>query len=685
LSGYRVAMDIGGTFTDFVIFDEGKNGEMSSGKVLTTPANPAEGVLTGLRQFIPELTEIEFLVHGTTVGLNAFLERKGTPLLLVMTQGLRDAYSIARHDRKELYALRYRKPERLVPRRDVVEVVERLRWDGTVETPLDHASLEPLFTRIREQSIEAVAICLLHSYVNPIHEIELRDRLRAEFPQLSITLSHEIAREWREYERASSATLNAYIAPRVEGYLETVEHELGELNVASPLYVMQSNGGITTARRARAEPIQTLLSGPVGGTIGGASIAQTTGRRNLLCIDMGGTSFDLSLVVDGRPTISTETELEGLPILMPLVDIHTIGAGGGSLAWLEAGGLRVGPQSAGAAPGPACYGRGGTQPTVTDANLYLGRLDSGYFLGGRMALDEGAAGRALEAVAPQVGLSTRELAEGMLAIVNARMADAMRTITVKQGIDPREFSLVAFGGAGPMHAVWLAEELEIGEVIVPWSPGTFSAWGMLQTDMRHDVVQSFYRPLADLEPSAVSSTFNALEAEGSDLLEKEGIGAGDQYFARSADMRYVGQEYTVNLPIGDSISLDEIDNSFHDAHRVRYGHSTPGAPVEFVNLRVAAMGRITGASPKYNPPAADANPLLGHRNVIFDGREHDTPVLLRENLPPKTSQAGPVVIEEESSTIVVPPGHRAAIDELGNVLITRAEAGQEANNDRNGR
>jgi N-methylhydantoinase A len=665
-------MDIGGTFTDFVVFDEGKDGETSSGKVLTTPANPAEGVLAGLRQFIPELTGIEFLVHGTTVGLNAFLERKGTRLLLVMTQGLRDAYSIARHDRKELYALRYRKPERLVPRRDVVEVVERLRWDGAIETPLDTASLELLFTRIREEDVEAIAVCLLHAYVNPVHELELRDLLRAEFPELSITLSHEIAREWREYERASSATLNAYIAPRVEGYLATVERELGDLAVASPLYVMQSNGGITSARRARAEPIQTLLSGPVGGTIGGAALARSTGRDNLLCIDMGGTSFDLSLVVNGRPTVSTETELEGLPILMPLVDIHTIGAGGGSLAWLEAGGLRVGPQSAGADPGPACYGRGGTQPTVTDANLYLGRLDSGYFLGGRMALDETAAAHALETVAGQVGLSTIELAEGMLAIINARMADAMRTITVKQGIDPREFALVAFGGAGPMHAVWLAEELEISEVIVPWSPGTFSAWGMLQTDMRHDVVQSFYRPLAGLESNAVVRTFDSLEAEGSELLENEGIGGPDRYFARSADMRYVGQEYTVNLPIGANVALDEVDAAFHDAHRVRYGHSTPGAPVEFVNLRVAAMGRIASAVPKYNPPTGEADPLLGQRTVIFAGREHQTPVLLRQHLAPEASHPGPVVIEEESSTIVVPPGHIAALDKFGNVLITRA-------------
>ena len=671
MSGYRVAMDIGGTFTDFVVIDGEQQGQTSSGKVLTTPANPADGVLDGLRRFVTELTAVEFLVHGTTVGLNAFLERKGTRLLLVMTEGLRDAYSIARHDRKELYALRYHKPERLVPRRDVVEVVERLRWDGAVETPLDPASLEPLFARIRGENVEAVAICLIHSYVNPVHELELRERLRAEFPELSITLSHEIAREWREYERASSATLNAYIAPRVERYLATLEEELGKLDVASPLYVMQSNGGITSARRARAEPIQTLLSGPVGGTIGGAALARATGRRNLLCIDMGGTSFDLSLVVDGKPTVSTETELEGLPILMPLVDIHTIGAGGGSLAWLEAGGLRVGPQSAGADPGPACYGRGGTQPTVTDANLFLGRLDPGYFLGGRMALDEAAAERALEGVAGQVGLNTTELAEGMLAIINARMADAMRTITVKQGIDPREFALVAFGGAGPMHAVWLAEELEIGEVIVPWSPGTFSAWGMLQTDMRHDVVRSFYQPLAAVEAQTVAATFASLEAEGAELLEQEGVPAGDRYYARSADMRYVGQEYTVNVVVDETISLEAIDASFHHGHRQRYGHSTPSAPVEFVNLRVAAMGRIASTAPAYQAPTDQADPLLGRRQVVFAGQEHETPVLLRQNMRAGASHAGPLVIEEDSATTVIPPGHTAALDEFGNVLITR--------------
>src|SRR5207248_2172569 len=343
--------------------------------------------------------------------------------------------------------------------------------------------------------------------VNPEHELRARDILSGALPGLSVTLSHEVAREWREYERASSAVLNAYVAPIVERYLATLQEGMRGLGVRARLHVMQSNGGVMTAAAARQRPIQTLLSGPVGGTIGGAALSRAMERPNLLCVDMGGTSFDMSLIVNGRPTVSSETELEGLPVLMPLVDIHTIGAGGGSLAWLEAGGLRVGPQSAGAMPGPACYGRGGTDPTVTDANLFLGRLDPEFFLGGRMRLDEQAAESALHSIAEEIGLDDTSFAEGMLAIVNANMADAMRTITVKQGIDPRDFSLVAFGGAGPMHATWLAQELEIREVIVPWSPGTFSAWGMLQTDIRHDVVRSFYRPVAELEGNVVAEVF----------------------------------------------------------------------------------------------------------------------------------------------------------------------------------
>jgi N-methylhydantoinase A len=666
---YRVAMDIGGTFTDFVVIDEAEQ-LTSTGKTSTTPAHPEQGVLEGLVQVVPELRDISFIVHGTTVGLNAFLERKGTRVLLVMTAGARDAYSIARHDRKELYTLRYRKPERLVPRRDVYELSERLRFDGSVDTPFDESSLAPVIAAVRTNGIEAVAVCLLHAYVNPAHELRAREVLERECPGLSVTLSHEIAREWREYERASTAALNAYVAPRVETYLRNLGDELTARDVQPTLHVMQSNGGITTAAKARQQPVQTLLSGPVGGTIGGAALSRAIDRPNLLCIDMGGTSFDLSLIIDGRPTVSTETDLEGLPILMPLVDIHTIGAGGGSLAWLEAGGLRVGPQSAGAMPGPACYGRGGTQPTVTDANLFLGRLDPEFFLGGRMRLDDQAAARAVQLVAGQIGLDDTALAEGMLAIVNANMADAMRTITVKQGIDPRDFSLVAFGGAGPMHAAWLAQELEIREVIVPWSPGTFSAWGMLQTDIRHDVVRSFYRPLAGLDGTAVSEVLVELQDEAAGLLASEGIEAADHYFARSADMRYVGQEYTVHVPIGADVELTRLDASFHDAHRIRYGHSTPGAPVEFVNLRLAGFGRIAGDAAPFRAPSEGLDAVAGIRRATFAGAVVDTTVLHRDRLRPGDRFEGPLVIEEQSSTTVVPPDCTMIVDGLGNLLIT---------------
>jgi N-methylhydantoinase A len=668
---YRVAMDIGGTFTDFVVVDE-ERGVTLAGKTSSTPASPEQGVLEGLGQVIPELAGIGFIVHGTTVGLNAFLERKGTRVLLLMTAGLRDAYSIARHDRKELYTIRYRKPERLVPRRDVYEAVERLRWDGSVDTGFDEASLQPLIEAVRREGIEAVAVCLVHAYVNPEHELRAREVLERECPGLSVTLSHEIAREWREYERASTAVLNGYVAPRVERYLRNLEDELGNRGVDATLHVMQSNGGITTAARARRQPIQTLLSGPVGGTIGGAALARATGRPNLLCVDMGGTSFDLSLIVDGRPTVSTETEQQGLPLLMPLVDIHTIGAGGGSLAWLEAGGLRVGPESAGAMPGPACYGRGGTEPTVTDANLFLGRLDPGYFLGGRMTLDRDAAAAAMERLSERIELDPVTLAEGMLAIVNANMADAMRTITIRQGIDPRDYSLVAFGGAGPMHAVWLAEELEIAEVVVPWSPGTFSAWGMLQTDIRHDVVRSFYRPLAGVGGDEVDATFAELRAEGDARLEEEGIGPEERYFAPSADMRYVGQEYTVNVPLDGSVDLAATDEAFHEAHRVRYGHSTPGAPVEFVNLRLAAFGRIASAQPPFRAPEGGEDSARGTRRAIFGGEEHDTLILLRDLMRPGERHEGPLVAEEQSATTVVPPGAVLEVDDHGNLLITRS-------------
>lgn len=676
MSRYRVSVDIGGTFTDFVVHDE-EQGYAFTGKVLSTPDDPARGVISGLTGLIYDLGNIAFLVHGTTVGLNAFLERRGARVLLVTTAGFRDVYTIARGDRKKLYALQYRKPEPLIPPHDIYTVRERMRWDGSIQEELHREDFEPIIEKIQAEDIKAVAICFLHAYVNPKHELQARKLLQERLPGLSLSLSHEIAREWRDYERSSSAVLNAYVAPIVERYLSSLESQVRERGLRSTLYVMQSNGGVMTAAAARSLPIQTFLSGPVGGTIGGQALSQALKRPNLLCVDMGGTSFDASLIINGQPSFSTETALEGLPVLMALVDIHTIGAGGGSLAWLEAGALRVGPRSAGADPGPACYGLGGTQPTVTDANLFLGRMNPDYFLGGRMGLDRQAAEKAIRSVADHLELTAEALAEGMLAVINARMADAMRTITVRQGIDPREYSLVAFGGAGPMHAAALAEELDIKEVIIPWAPGTFSAWGMLQTNVRHDLTQTFYQTMQATTLEDLEGVYGQLEEQGRQILRGEEVPEEQMGFLRTADMRYIGQEYSVNVQVSfedGEDGLGAITTRFHDAYKTRYGHSTPGAPIEFVNLRVAAFGKLERHTAGFRPAKGHQSPDTGTRDVIFHGQAVPTKFYRRDRLSTGIALAGPHVIEEETATTVVPPGWISRIDALGNIIITRKES-----------
>lgn len=666
MTKYRVSADIGGTFTDIVI--EPSDGPVFVGKVATTPENPARGVINGIESLVPNLADVEFFVHGTTVGLNAFLERKGERVLLVSTAGLGDSFPIARGHRHSLYDLHYRKPEQLVSRRDIHEVGGRLTWEGSVIKPLNHADFEPIIKKVRDEGINAVAVCFVHAYAYPKHEIEAREILGAALPGVSISLSHEVAREWREYERASSTVMNAYVAPVVERYLSSLQQELQEMNMGASVHIMQSSGGVSTATSARRNPVFTLLSGPVGGTIAGTALSENTGRPNLLCVDMGGTSFDLSLVIDGKANATLETELEGLPLLMSIVDIQTIGTGGGSIAWMDKGAVRVGPQSAGSIPGPACYNRGGTAPTVTDANLFLGRLGSKSLLGGDMSLDENAAKAAIESLAPEAGLDAIAFAEGILAISNAAMADAMRTITVSQGVDPREFTLVAFGGAGPMAAAFLARELDIQEVLIPRFPGTFSAWGMLQTDLRHDFTQSYYRPAAGVDIAALNDVFATLETEGRNTIVAEGIPEERISFQRSADMRYLGQEYTINVPVG-SLDIATITGAFHRAHDRRYGHASPGAPIEFVNLRVAAFGAIE----KYlNEGAANAHardPEIGKREVVFDGTRYTTPILARERLAADFTATGPLIIEEQSATTVVPPNWTVETDTHGSIIM----------------
>ena len=666
---YRVSADIGGTFTDIVVDDTEKN-SIKTIKVLSTPENPANAVFNGLNSNL-EIENIDFIVHGTTVGLNAFLERKGSRVLLIMTKGVSDTYTIARGDRKELYNVRYTKPGTLVPRKDVYEVEERTMWDGSIKTKLNEDDLSNIAEIINKEDIKAVSICFLHSYVNPQHEIQSRNYLSKLIKEdVVISLSHEIAREWREYERASTAVMNSYIGPVTNNYLKSLQKQLEGSNYKKPLYIMQSNGGVIRAESALEQPVKTLLSGPVGGTIGGQALSKLIKRPNLICVDMGGTSFDMSLIINGKPSVTNETEQEFIPLLIPLVDIHTIGAGGGSVAWLENEALRVGPRSAGANPGPACYGKGGQEPTVTDANLYLGRLGKESKLGGWMDLDLNASESVLKSLSEKLNISSTELAEGILSIINAKMADAIRTITVKEGIDPREFSLVAFGGAGSMHAVWLAEELEINEIIVPNDPGTFSAWGMLQTDIRRDLTVNFYQNFQSLEKEKLLEKFNKLKDEAIALLKSENVNENDMSFSLTADMRYIGQEYYVNVDISEPFDLNEINNNFHKTYEKQYGHSTPEGPSEFINLRLLATGKIKKTD-SVKSIENDKTIKDSKRKIIFNQKEYETKIYARHNIRVNESFEGPAVIEESTATTVIPPNYSIIKDEFGNIVITK--------------
>jgi len=676
---YRVSMDIGGTFTDVVAYDAA-TGRIEATKASTTPGELSVGVLNGLQALVPSLADIEFLVHGTTQGLNAFLERRGVRVLLLATARAEDTYLIARGPRHDLYNAKYRKPKPLLERKDIVGISGRLGSQGEEVRPLDEVAIRQAARRAQAEGYGAVAVAFLFSYKNPEHELRAAAILREELgDDFTISLSHQAAKEWREYERTSSAVVEAYTGPVVRNYLQALEDELAGRGVEAPLHIMQSSGGVLTARSARERPLQTLLSGPVGGAMGDVELARISDRKNLIGVDMGGTSFDVSLVVDGHPDVSTEAELEGLPMLMSVVNIHTVGAGGGSVAWLEAGGLRVGPRSAGAKPGPACYGRGGTEPTVTDANLVLGRVDADWFAGGNLTLDRDAAATALRTVGDPLGLDEMQMAEGICNVANAQMAQAIRTITISRGIEPRDFSLVAFGGAGPMHAVFLARELGIPETVVPRFPGAFSAWGMLQTDIRRDFAEPYFSLDADLDLADLASVLTRMESEALDSLTSEGIPAERRRASSSIDVRYQGQEFTLQVALR---SVDEVSEAgflarfaerFAEMYQTRYGHSTLGAPIEITTLRTRAVGSLGELRPQPLGDASGADFEHEVRQVVFDGQPQDTIVVRRSELAPGHAFSGPAVIVEETATTVVPPLYDVTIDELGSIVIRQQD------------
>jgi N-methylhydantoinase A len=664
---HRVAVDIGGTFTDLVVEAPGRPARVS--KVLSTPDDLVQGVVQAVEAAEVPLDQTGLFIHGTTSGLNTLLERRGARVALITTRGFRDVYLIGRGHRPDMYDLRYHKPAPLLDRDAIFELEERVSADGEELIPVDRDELEVVAKGIAEGGFEAVAVCLVHAYVQPRHELEVREHLRGMLEDTPVLLSHETAPEWREYERTSTVVTSAYITPKVQSYLQRIREALAERGLQVPLHITQSNGGAMRAEVAADRAVLTLFSGPVGGVVGGREIGRELEIPNLICVDMGGTSFDVSLVRDGEVGLQSEFELQGLPILAPAVELVTIGAGGGSIIHVEHGGLRVGPKSAGSSPGPACYGNGGAEPTVSDANLVLGRLPSAQRLAGSMELDLGAAQASMRQVGDTLGLSERDLAEQALEVTHFAMAEAIRELTVERGLHPKDFGLAAFGGAGPLHAAFLADELEIDRVVIPAHSGAFSAWGMLQGDIRHDVVTTFYRRFEEASQD-LPPVIEALRADVVDVLRQEAGDAHEVRFETSVELRYVGQEYSLLVALPGTTADDALATAFHAAYQQRYGHSNPAAPIEFVAVRLAGIVAFPHAA-RGVAAAAGASAPIAQQEVVFEGEAVLAPVYVREAINREIS--GPVIVIEPSTTTVVPPGWRIGPSTGAHLLMTREQ------------
>ncbi|WP_435115729.1 hydantoinase/oxoprolinase family protein [Halolamina sp. C58] len=660
-----VGVDVGGTFTDVVLVADGT---LTTTKVPST-ADQSEGVVRGIEQACEQAgidpSEITEFSHAMTVSTNALLEGNGAETALVTTEGFRDVLEIGRQTRPDLYDLDAEKPTPLVQRRNRFELPERTTTEGVRTTP-DPEAIDELIDRLRDRDIESVVVSFLHAYVDPSNEQAVAERLRAAL-DVSVSASHEVLNEFREYERTSTAAVDAYVTPAIDSYIGRLAERAADLGLPQPR-IMQSNGGIAEASEIRSHAVQTVLSGPAAGVVGASSTASTGaehGFEGFVTFDMGGTSSDVSLVRDGSVERTTDNEIDGYPIRVPMVDVTTVGAGGGSIAWVDAGGaLRVGPRSAGSEPGPACYGRGGTEPTVTDANLVLGYISEETQLGGELGLDVDAAVAALERLADDAGLgSAREAAEGVFRIANANMTRAIRSVTVERGHDPREFGLVAFGGAGPMHAAALAGDLDIGTVVVPHVGGVLSAYGLLDADETYDAVRTYQTPLSETTGDELEAVYDGLVGE---LPVDEA--AADVSVRRSADLRYRGQSFELEVDAGSPVDTDALRTAFETSHERVYGYAAE-EPVEVVNLRVAA------AVPRSVPETAlpeDTFEKLGEHTAVFGGEEYTTPVYRRPTTP-GTTLAGPAVLEQDESTTVVPPAWEATVRENGSLVLTEVQ------------
>jgi N-methylhydantoinase A len=658
MAGARLGVDVGGTFTDLVALVDGR---LVTAKVPSTPTDQAVGVMHALEVAQLDPAAVASFVHGSTVATNALLERRGARTALVTTEGFRDVIEIGRQNRPALYDLARDRPAALVPRELRFTVRERMGPDGVL-VRLDEESVRATVDACRTADAEAVAVCLLFGYLHPQHEQEVGEALRQALPDALVSLSSEVLPEFREYERCSTTVCNSYLAPRLAAYLRSLADQVGAIGLPSPL-VMQSSGGAIQIEAAAGHAASCILSGPAGGVVGAAWVAGLSGFHDLLTFDMGGTSTDVAPVLGGTVQTTTEAIVAGVPVKLPMVDVHTVSAGGGSIAWADAGGaLRVGPHSAGADPGPAAYGRGGEDPTVTDANLFLGYLPDGVELGGEVRLDAGRAAAALRRVGDQIGLDVEETARGIVRVADAEMIRALRVISIERGLDPRELTLVAFGGAGGLHACALAEELAIGRILVPLAAGVLSALGLAISEVRRDHVHPFQAELEAADPAEVEACFAELEARA------RGQFAGDERLsvARRADVRYQGQSFELMVSAED---LAGLPGRFHDEHERRYGYRMEDEVVELVHLRLIAT--VPSDKPELHeaPPRRDA--ASGRRRASFDGAWQDIDVYERGDLGAGSKLRGPAVVEFPESTLILRPGWQATVDAVSTLVLER--------------
>jgi N-methylhydantoinase A len=676
---YRVAVDIGGTFVDSILFDA-ETGTTRLAKASTTPDEPVRGVLEALWRLGADLADTELFVHGTTLGLNAVIERRGVATGIITNAGFRDIFEIGRADvpATSMYDYRYQRPPSIVPRRHRKGVGGRISSDGVEVAPLDEAAVLAAAAELRDAGVRSIALCFLHSHRNPEHETRAAALIRATYPDVAVSASSAITREYREYERTATAVVDAYINPIFNDYVGRLESGLIDAGFGGQLLIMRSAGGAMTAATARDAPIYTVLSGPAGGLIGAGYLARQLGRNRVLTLDYGGTSLDAAVIEDGEPLVMHEATLADLPALIPIFDIRCIGAGGGSIAWVQEGLLQVGPQSAGAQPGPIAYGRGGTEPTTTDAALILGFLDPGAFLGGAVALDVEAARAGMETkVAGPLGTDVTRAAAGIFDVLVARTAGAIREITVERGRDPRDFSMLAFGGAGPMIAPLIAREVENAELIVPLSPAVFSAWGMLMSDVVTDVAQTELRKLDADAAGPVAVAFEMLVADARSKLAAQAGADREERIVRLVECRYVGQEHALEIELADGDPLDSIRERFDALHKERYGHAIGGA-VQIVTLRVRASAVLPKPSLPILAPATGpaSQALRGEREAFCFALRDRTRFLVYDRALLGAGHAfdGPAIIEEGTTTTVIHSDQALVVDEHGHLIVRRRAA-----------